>query len=1058
MHRANIRRTPIILAAMAALVLAIAGFATLYYQAEAQDGSAPAKPRTLTAPVVAHNSVTLSWRDPQDNSITGYVVLRRDKAIHEEGIFITVEDDTNSADTTHTDDTVEPSRKYVYRIKAINAAGLSEISSWVRAYTPPTKPTGLSASATHNQVALTWDDPGDDAITGYVVLRRIPGVDPEGQFSELVSNTGTDAATYTDGTVEAETRYTYRIKAINEHGTSEQSRWLHIDTAAAPEAQEEQTAEPPDRPKGLSAAAFHDQVTLTWDNPQDDSITGYVILRRNRDTDAEGHFDELAPDTGTAAATYTDGAVAAETPYTYRIKAINQHGTSERSRWLHIDTPAAPVDQQNTQESADPPTATEPEDGDFADSTATTGIVAVGESIVGRIGTAGDVDWILVQAGPGQWFTITLTGYGEGGHTALETPHQKAHHQPDGSVLVSEHALNKDRPPCSAGCTHVEVSQAGSRYVAVASLVGNNTQNTGSYRLTVTLERAHEGVDGGVDLALDVSSDVNTRGFLHMLTPQEFPGFNPSWNQVFGAIPPGDIDWYRIDLEAGKAYRFGLRQSDTDLRLRLRDSGGTVIDSIGSGRTIHAAACAEGSHYIEVYRPGGATPAMTNYVVEAAYTGGLETEALRGILPNAGQAQLDWQCYGIANSHQVQFRLGGQWTTLSAGDDNPAGIGLEYLKEGFAAKVTGLPTGEEYANYEFRIARVVDGVATTDHREVSIVVIPGTPGNLRGGWNLRYYPDALTFEWDATAGGNVDYEVQVKDQQDQAWLDLEDGPDPLPGLVHRFDGKTRVKILAASPRYVSLPQPSWTLGEHVLMRVRATQYNQDSPWSDPFEVWFADQAWLAVGARDGAMTAAGQATLTWGAPDYFGDGAFQPVTTFVMHRMDGEWLHLLPGHEVNGVTVAVESNRAVVSGLPTGQREYEFAIRHLGRHDPPHGTSILVLSGWSRTISITTDLEAPGRPEAAQTGGGQVSVSWDTVADAAQYRLRLWTVDQWTELDGEDDGGVSVQTSGTTATVSGLPGGYYWYIFEVRALGPNGVQQSAWSPNIAVFNQHRPGG
>ena len=566
MHHANIRRTPIIFAALAALVLAIAGFATLYHQAEAQDGSAPAKPRTLTAPVVAHNSVTLSWRNPQDNSITGYVILRRDKAIHEEGIFITVEDDTNSADTTHTDDTAEPSRKYVYRIKAINAAGLSEISSWVRAYTPPAKPTGLSASATDDQAVLTWDDPGDDAINGYVILRRIPGVDPESQFSELVSNTGTAALTYTDGSVSAETRYTYRIKAINEHGTS------------------------------------------------------------------------------------------------------------ERSRWLHIDTPAAPAAQQNTQESADPPTSTEPEDGDFADSTATTGTVAVGESIVGRIGTADDVDWILVQASPGQWFTITLTGYGEDGHTALETPYQQAYHRPDGSVLSHEHELNQDRPPCSSGCTHVEVSQAGSRYVAVASLTGDNTHNTGSYRLTVTLERAHEGVDGGVNLALDVSGGVDTQGFLRMLTRQEFPGFNPSWNRVFGAIPPGDIDWYRTDLEAGKAYRFGLRQSDTDLRLRLRDSGGTVIDSIGSGRTIHAAACAEGAHYIEVFRPGGATPAMTNYAVEAAHTDGLETEALRGILPNAGQAQLDWQCYGIADSHQVQFRLGGQWTTLSPDGGNPAGI------------------------------------------------------------------------------------------------------------------------------------------------------------------------------------------------------------------------------------------------------------------------------------------------------------------------------------------------------------------------------------------------
>ena len=914
----------------------------------------------------------------------------------------------------------------------------------------PDKPRGLEATTSHGQVALTWNDPQDDSISGYVILRRIRVNNQGGDFSVLVADTGSAATTYTDDTVAASTTYTYRIKAINEHGVSERSRWYHIDTPAPPV---------PDQPRGLSAAAFHDQVTLTWDDPDDDSITGYVILRRNRDTDAEGHFDELVADTGTAATTYTDGSVAAETRYTYRIKAINEHGTSERSRWLHIDTPAAPVApaaQQNTQESADPPTATEPADGDFADGTETTGRVAVGESIVGRIGTADDVDWILVQADPGQWFTITLTGYGEGDHTALETPYQQAHHRPAGSVLFSEHALNKDRRPCSAGCTHVEVSQAGSHYVAVASLNSDNTHNTGSYRLSVALERAHEGVDGGVDLALDVSDDVGTRGFLRMLTPEQFPGFNPSWNRVFGAIPPHDVDWYRIDLEAGRAYRFGLRQSDTDLRLRLRDSTGTVIGPIRSGRTIHAAACAEGSHYIEVFRPDGATPAMTNYVVEAAHTDGLETKALRGNLPNTGQVQLYWQCYGIADSHQVQFRLDGQWATLSTDNDNPSGIELKYLSEGFAAKITGLPTGEQYDSYEFRITRVVDGVATTEHREVSIVVIPDTPGNLRGGWNLRYYPDALTFEWDAAAGDNVDYQVQIKDQQDQQWVDLGDGSDPLPGLIHRLDGKTRIKILAASPRYVSLPQPSWTRGEHALMRVRATQYGQASSWSDAFEVWFADQAWLAVGSRDGAMTAAGQATLTWGAPDYFGDGAFRPITTFVMYRMDGEWMHLLPGHDVNGVTVAVESNHAVVSGLPTGLQNYEFAIRHLGRHVPPYGTSILILSEWSRTITITTDLETPERPEATQTGSGQVAVSWDPVADATQYRLRLWTVNRWEELDGEDDDGVSVTTYDTTAIVSDLPSEYYWYIFEVRALGPHGVQQSAWSPNIAVFNQHSP--
>ena len=198
---------------------------------------------------------------------------------------------------------------------------------------PPDKPRNLSATATHDSVTLTWDDPGDDSITGYVILRRVPGDDPEGHFDVLVADTGTAATTYTDDSVAAETRYTYRIKAINQYGTSERSRWVHIDTPAPPV---------PDQPTGLEATASHGQVVLTWDDPGDDSITGYVILRRVRVNDTGGDFSVLVANTESATTTYTDDTVAASTTYTYRIKAINEYGASERSRWVHIDTPAAP--------------------------------------------------------------------------------------------------------------------------------------------------------------------------------------------------------------------------------------------------------------------------------------------------------------------------------------------------------------------------------------------------------------------------------------------------------------------------------------------------------------------------------------------------------------------------------------------------------------------------------------------------------------------------------------------------------------------------------------------
>ena len=96
----------------------------------------PAKPTGLTADTVSHNTVALTWDNPKDDTITGYMILRRDKAIHPQGTFDIIQADTGSADTTYTDDTAAPSRKYVYRIKATNTHGTSNISNWARGYTP----------------------------------------------------------------------------------------------------------------------------------------------------------------------------------------------------------------------------------------------------------------------------------------------------------------------------------------------------------------------------------------------------------------------------------------------------------------------------------------------------------------------------------------------------------------------------------------------------------------------------------------------------------------------------------------------------------------------------------------------------------------------------------------------------------------------------------------------------------------------------------------------------------------------------------------------------------
>ena len=106
-----------------------------------------------------------------------------------------------------------------------------------------------------------------------------------------------------------------------------------METQEAPvEPEEPETPEEPEapaQPTGLLTAASESQVLLSWDDPGDDSITGYRMLRRSKDGDTYGdgqgptEFGVIAEDTGSAATSYTDATVAAGTRYVYRVRAIN---------------------------------------------------------------------------------------------------------------------------------------------------------------------------------------------------------------------------------------------------------------------------------------------------------------------------------------------------------------------------------------------------------------------------------------------------------------------------------------------------------------------------------------------------------------------------------------------------------------------------------------------------------------------------------------------------------------------------------------------------------------
>ena len=96
----------------------------------AEPAEPPPAPQNLTAVVNADGHIVLSWEAPQDDSITGYQILRRRPSHGEDTLLVYVED-TQSTATTYTDTNVTQGVQHAYRVKAINAAGTGPVSNFV---------------------------------------------------------------------------------------------------------------------------------------------------------------------------------------------------------------------------------------------------------------------------------------------------------------------------------------------------------------------------------------------------------------------------------------------------------------------------------------------------------------------------------------------------------------------------------------------------------------------------------------------------------------------------------------------------------------------------------------------------------------------------------------------------------------------------------------------------------------------------------------------------------------------------------------------------------------
>ncbi|HEX8914992.1 MAG TPA: fibronectin type III domain-containing protein [Humisphaera sp.] len=247
--------------------------------------SRPAAPTGLAATVTAYNSVDVSWSSVA--GATSYVLERSTDGTN----YTTV---TSGSATSATDAGRAESTTYSYRVRAVNASGVSVDAAPVTAVTPPQPATALDAAGVSpTRVDLTWAANSLSA-TSYTVYRSTAA----GAFVAIDDSLPGNAASFSDTTVVGGTAYAYKVVANDGALDSAASNTDTVTTVPAAVA-------------GLNAVSSEPtSVALTWNSST--GANAYRVERSVNGTD----WDEVDTISGNS---LTDEGVTEGTAYTYRV-------------------------------------------------------------------------------------------------------------------------------------------------------------------------------------------------------------------------------------------------------------------------------------------------------------------------------------------------------------------------------------------------------------------------------------------------------------------------------------------------------------------------------------------------------------------------------------------------------------------------------------------------------------------------------------------------------------------------------------------------------------------
>ena len=266
-------------------------------------------PENVTA-YVTFNSIALKWDTVDHPAVTGYQMLFRDK---NEGDEFRHPDRVNGRlRNAYTSGKIfRPLTEYEYKVRAVTplwsssdspSGSILTLPMPSHAEDPPLPPTDIIAVPSHAAVMLNWDPVDDPTISGYRVFRKEVDSDVKHQRHEywnwvdIDSDAHDSAYLTTKGpewmdihAVKPDTKYEYRIAAVNSKGEGEWSDPVLVVTESVDLDEHLRPA----TPFNLQAEPTAYGITLTWDVPDDPSITGYTVVTILIDGDTIGivHHD-----------------------------------------------------------------------------------------------------------------------------------------------------------------------------------------------------------------------------------------------------------------------------------------------------------------------------------------------------------------------------------------------------------------------------------------------------------------------------------------------------------------------------------------------------------------------------------------------------------------------------------------------------------------------------------------------------------------------------------------------------------------------------------------------